>query len=91
MVNMLYEFGFNFWKVDKHDSNAWKKMEKLQENEFAKLLIYRVRRLRSRPMNLKQLSRIWLLKYFESQYLASIPKLNIPNVLKSYLQFDDVK
>jgi hypothetical protein len=91
MVNILYEFGFNFWKCDKHDRNAWKKIEKLQENEFTKLLIYRIRRIRSRPMNLKQLCRIRLLDIFEDKYLASVPKLNIPGVLISYLQYNDVK
>ncbi|XP_065353551.1 serine/threonine-protein phosphatase 6 regulatory ankyrin repeat subunit B-like [Cloeon dipterum] len=90
LINILYEFGFNFWKVDKHDKNAWKKMEKLQENDFAKLLIFRVRRLRSRPMSLKQLSRIYLLNYFEHNYTRSIPKMLIPNELKIYLNFKDV-
>ncbi|XP_059483030.1 ankyrin repeat and KH domain-containing protein 1-like [Neocloeon triangulifer] len=90
MLNILYEFGFNFWKCDKHDKNAWKKMEKLQTNEFTKLLIYRIFRLRSRPMQLKQLCRIKLLNFFEHKFLKSVPQLLIPNELKDYLRFSDV-
>ncbi|KAF4525705.1 hypothetical protein B566_EDAN011497, partial [Ephemera danica] len=68
ILDMLYEFGFNFWKCDKQDKSVWDKFEKLGGNDFSKLFKFKIKRIRSRPLNLKLLCRIQIQNFMGRKY-----------------------